>query len=355
MALGSECPPPRATVGGAHEPATKGPFVEAVTKKRMMIFSGSAYPELADEVADHLGMRCAAVKRSQFANGELYARPSESVRGADVFVIQSHVSGTDDGMSVNDHIMEQLLLVDALRRASAKRIVAVMPYYGYSRSDKKTLPREHIGAKLMADMYQAAGADRVMSVDPHTGQIQGFFSTPMDHLTALPLLEEWIRTNVPVEERVMVSPDAGRVRLTEKFAANLDCSMAILHKRRDPNEHNESVSLEVIGDVEGKTAILTDDMIDTAGTICGSARLLKERGAKRVIACATHPIFSGPAKERLEASEIETVVVTNTLPIPPNRRPKNLVVLSIAPIIAQALRAVFEDESVSELFRGENV
>ncbi|MFT6942971.1 MAG: ribose-phosphate pyrophosphokinase [Nitriliruptoraceae bacterium] len=329
--------------------------MEAVTKKRMMIFSGSAYPELADEVAEHLGMRVAGMKRSQFANGELYARPEESVRGADVFLIQSHVSAGDGGMSINDHIMEQLLMLDSMRRASAKRIVAVVPYYGYSRSDKKTLPREHIGAKLVADMFQAAGADRVMSVDPHTGQIQGFFDTPMDHLTALPLLEDWIRANVPANERVMVSPDAGRVRMTEKFAANLDCSMAILHKRRDPNQHNESVSLEVIGDVEGKTAILTDDMIDTAGTICGSAKLLKERGAARVIACATHAIFSGPAKERLENSEIEQVVVTNTLPIPPERKPANLITLSIAPLLAQALRAVFDDQSVSELFRGENV
>lgn len=328
--------------------------MEIVTKKRMMIFSGSAYPELAREVADHLGMRIGELKRSQFPNGELYARPGESVRGADVFVVQSHVS-EPGGLSINDHLMEQLLLIDAMKRASAKRIVAVVPYYGYSRSDKKTLPREHIGARLVADMFQAAGADRVMSVDPHTGQIQGFFHNPMDHLTALPLLETWIADNTSPDNRVMVSPDAGRVRLTEKFAANLDCPMAILHKRRDPHKHGESVTLEVIGDVSGKTAILTDDMIDTAGTICGAAALLKERGAERVIACATHPIFSGPAKERLENSEIETVVVTNTLPIPPERRPENLVVLSIAPIVASALKAVFEDQSVSELFRGENV
>jgi len=328
--------------------------VEVVTKKRMMIFSGSAYPELAREVADHLGMRVGEAQRSQFANGELYARFAESVRGADAFVIQSHVS-EPGGLSINDHIMEQLIMVDALKRASAKRIVAVVPYYGYSRSDKKTLPREPIGARLVADMFEAAGVDRVMSVDPHTGQIQAFFDDPMDHLTALPLLEQWIADNVPSEERVIVSPDAGRVRLTEKFAAKLDCPMAILHKRRDPSKHNQSTTLEVIGEVEGKTAVLTDDMIDTAGTIVGAASLLKERGAKRVIACATHPLFSGPARERLENSEIETVVVTNTLPIPPERRPSNLVVLSIAPILASALRAVFEDASVSELFRGENV
>lgn len=328
--------------------------MEVVTKKRMMIFSGSAYPQLAREVADHLGMALGSVERSRFANGELYTRFGESVRGADVFVIQSHVTETD-GYSVNDHLMEQLVMVDALRRASAKRIVAVMPYYPYSRSDKKTLPREAIGARLVAEMFEAAGVDRVMSVDPHTGQIQGFYNEPMDHLTAIPLLEGWIAENVAAKDRVIVSPDAGRVRLTEKYAAKLDCPMAIMHKRRDPTRHNESVTLEVIGDVEGRTAIVTDDMIDTAGTICGAARVLKERGATRVIAAATHPIFSGPAKERLENSDIETVVVTNTLPIPPERRPANLHVLSIAPIMASAMRAVFEDESVSQLFRGENV
>lgn len=328
--------------------------MEVVTKKRMMIFSGSAYPELAREVADHLGMRVGEAQRSQFANGEMYARYAESVRGTDAFVIQSHVS-EPGGLSINDHIMEQLIMVDALRRASAKRIVAVVPYYGYSRSDKKTLPREPIGAKLIADMFEASGVDRVMCVDPHTGQLQGFFDDPMDHLTALPLLEGWIADNVPEDERVIVSPDAGRVRLTEKYSATLNCPMAIIHKRRDPNSHNQSTTVDVIGDVEGRTAIITDDMIDTAGTICGAAKLLKEKGAKRVVAIATHPIFSGPAKERLENSEIETVVVTNTLPIPASRRPSNLVVLSIAPIVASALRAVFEDESVSELFRGENV
>ena len=316
--------------------------MEAVTKKRMMIFTGSAYPELAREVADHLGMAVGKVDRSQFANGEIYARFGESVRGADVFVMQSHVS-------------EQLIMVDALRRASAKRIVAVVPYYPYSRSDKKTLPREPIAARLMAEMFEAAGVDRVMSVDPHTGQIQGFYDQPMDHLTALPLLVGWIAENIPTEERIIVSPDAGRVRLTEKYASKLDCSMAILHKRRDPTRHNESITLEVIGDVRGKTAIITDDMIDTAGTISGAAQRLIESGAERVIALATHGVFSGPAKQRLEDSVIETVVVTNTLPIPPERRPDNLRVLSIAPILASSMRAVFEDESVSELFRGENV
>ncbi len=330
--------------------------MELTTKKRMMIFSGSSYPELAREVADHLGMRVGEVKLAQFANGELYARFAESVRGADAFVMQSHVS-VPQGRSINDFIMEQLVMIDALKRASAKRVIAVVPYYGYSRSDKKARSREAIAAKLIADMYETAGVDRIMSVDLHTGQIQAFFDDPFDALTALPLLVEWVKQNTSVEERVIVSPDAGRVRLTEKFAGRVGSPIAILHKRRDPEKQNVTETLDVIGDVAGKTAILVDDMIDTAGTICGAAKLLKERGAERVIACATHPLFSGPAAERLEGSVIEKVVVTNTLPIPESRRPgaDKLVVLSIAPILASALRAVFEDESVSDIFRGENV
>lgn len=328
--------------------------MEVVTKKRMMIFSGSSYPDLAREVADHLGMRLGEVTLSRFANGELYARFQESVRGTDAYVMQSHVS-LPDGMSINDFIMEHLIMLDALKRASAKRIVAVIPYYGYSRSDKKARSREAIMARMVADMYASAGVDRIMSVDLHTGQIQGFFNDPFDHLTAMPLLEQWIEENTSPDGRVIVAPDAGRVRLTEKFAGHLGSPIAILHKRRDPDKHNVSETLDVIGDVEGRTAILIDDMIDTAGTICGAAQLLKERGAERVFACATHPIFSGPAAERLSRSVIEKVVVTNTIPIPPERRTDKLVVLSIAPIIASALRAVFEDESVSEIFRGENV
>jgi ribose-phosphate pyrophosphokinase len=328
--------------------------MEIVTKKRMMIFSGSAYPELAREVADHLGMRLGEVKLSQFANGELYARFQESVRGADVFVMQSHVS-IPGGMSINDYIVEQLIMLDALKRASAKRTVAVIPYYGYSRSDKKALAREAIAARMVADMYESVGVDRIMSVDLHTGQIQGFYHDPFDALTALPLLVGWVQENTDDDNRVVVSPDAGRVRLTEKFAGHLGASIAILHKRRDPGRHNVAESLDVIGDVEGRTAILVDDMIDTAGTICGAAQLLKERGAERVIGCATHPLFSGPAVERLRDSVLEKVVVTNTIPIPEERRSEKLVVLSIAPILASALRAVFEDRSVSEIFQGENV
>jgi len=327
--------------------------MELVTRKRMMIFAGSYYHDLAQEVADHLGMRVGDVQLSRFANGELYARFGESVRGADVFVLQSHLSMP--GMSINDLIIEQLVMLDALKRASAKRTVAVIPYYGYSRSDKKARSREAIAARMIADLYEAVGVDRIMSVDLHTGQIQGFFHNPFDHLTALPLLEQWITENTDPARRVIVSPDAGRVRLTEKFAGHLGAPIAILHKRRDPTLHNVAETLDVIGDVEGRTAVLIDDMIDTAGTIVGAAALLMERGAERVIACATHPLFSGPAIERLNNSVIERVVVTNTIPLPSDLQMDKLVVLSIAPILASALRAVFEDESVSEIFRGENV
>ena len=327
--------------------------MELNPRKRMMIFAGSSYQELTEEVAEHLGMRVGEVQLSSFANGERYARFGESVRGADVFVLQSHLS--TPAMSINDFIIEQLVMLDALKRASAKRTIAVIPYYGYSRSDKKARSREAIAARMIADLYQAVGVDRIMSVDLHTGQIQGFFNNPFDHLTALPLLEQWITENTDPAKRVIVSPDAGRVRLTEKFAGHLGAPIAILHKRRDPTRHNVAETLDVIGDVEGRTAVLIDDMIDTAGTIVGAAALLKERGAERVIACATHPIFSGPAVERLDASVIERVVVTNTIPLSADLHMDKLVVLSIAPILASALRAVFEDESVSEIFRGENV
>ncbi|MBW3576998.1 MAG: ribose-phosphate diphosphokinase [Actinobacteria bacterium] len=319
----------------------------------MMIFSGSSYPEFAREVADHLGMRLGEAKLSRFANGELYCRYMESVRGADAFVIQSHTGAARDGMSINDHIMEQLIMVDALRRASAKRICAVIPFYGYSRADKKTLSREPISARLMADLFISAGADRIMSIDLHTGQIQGFFDDPFDHLTALPLLTGWLSDQLDGGEPVVVSPDAGRVRLAEKFASHLDAPIAILHKRR--TAHNIAEVLEVVGDVRDRVAVVVDDMIDTAGTITEAARVLKDHGAARVVACATHPVLSGPATERLRTSEIETLVVTNTLPIPLEHRIDKMVVLSIAPIVASALKAVFEDQSVSEIFRGENV
>lgn len=325
--------------------------MEIVTKKRMMIFSGSTYPELAREVADHLGMRLGRVSTNRFANGELYARYEESVRGADVFVLQSHQS-SGAGRTIHDAIVEHLVMIDALKRASAKRIIAVVPYYAYSRSNQKALPRQPISAKLLAECYEQAGVSRIMSVDLHTAQIQGFFSGPFDHLTALPLLQQWIAENVDEADRVVVAPDTGRVRLAERYAGDLDCPLAIVHRRRSRGEHAASGGLELVGEVADRTAIVVDDMIDTAGRLCDAAELLAQRGAASVIACATHPLFSPPAGRRLADSAIERLVVTDTVPIRTPDRLPGLVVLSIAPILASALRAVFEDESLSELFRG---
>ena len=322
--------------------------MEIVTKKRMQIFTGRSYPELAQEVVDHLGMRLGDVDIHEFANGEIYVRYRENVRGSDVFVIQTHCR------PVNDSIWEQLELIDAAKRASAKRIIAVAPFYGYARQDKKARSREPITAKLLADMLTVAGADRVVSVDLHTGQIQGFFDAPLDHLTALPLLIGWLLEHFADDELVVASPDAGRVRLAEKFQGRLpNASIAFLAKSR--TAHNVARTLAVVGDVEGRTCVLVDDMIDTGGTLVGAAEALMEHGAARVIACATHPVLSGPACDRLAAGPIERVVVTNTLPLPPDCATLDkLEVISIAPIIASTMKAIFEDESVSELFDDEN-
>jgi ribose-phosphate pyrophosphokinase len=321
--------------------------MEIHTKKRMQIFSGRGYPELAREVADHLGMRLGDVDIHEFANGELYVRFRQNVRGSDVFVIQSHCR------PVNTNVMEQLIMIDALKRASAKRIIAVVPFYGYARQDKKTRSREPITAKLLADMFVVAGVDRIVSIDLHTGQIQGFLNEPLDHLTALPLLVDWVDQHWGHHEVVMVSPDAGRVRLAEKFQRQLAGStIAIVHKTR--KAHNVAAALAVVGDVRDRTCVLVDDMIDTAGTMCSAARALTAQGAKRVVACATHPVLSEPACQRIDDSPIERVAVTNTLPIPEECRSDKLEVLSIAPVIASTLKAVFEDESVSEIFHDEN-
>ncbi|HVL98338.1 MAG TPA: ribose-phosphate diphosphokinase [Egibacteraceae bacterium] len=320
--------------------------MEVVTKKRMQIFSGRGFPELAQEVADHLGMRLGDVDIHRFANGEIYCRYRENVRGSDVFVIQTHCA------PVNENIMEQLILIDAAKRASAKRITAVVPYYGYARQDKKTRSREPITAKLLADMLAVAGADRVVSVDLHTQQIQGFLDDPLDSLTALPLLVGWLIEHFDEQELVVASPDAGRVRLAEKFASRLpNASMAFVAKTR--TAHNVAKTLAVVGEVQGRTCVLVDDMIDTAGTICGAAEALIDHGAERVIACATHPVLSGPACGRIERSSIERVVLTNTLPLPADCTDK-VSVVSIAPIVASTMKAIFEDESVSELFDDQN-
>ena len=288
----------------------------------------------------------------RFANGEMHCRFGESIRGADVFVIQTH-SG-EPGWSVNDSLMEQLIMIDAAKRASAKRISAVIPYYGYSRQDRKSRGREPISARLVADLLTVAGADRVLSVDLHADQIQGFFDKPVDHLTALPLLENHFKGKFE-DDLVIVSPDAGRIKVAEKFAGRLHADLAILHKRRRTDVHNVSeTTREVIGNVRGRRCVLVDDMIDTAGTMCNGAEVLMEFGAEEVYATATHPVLSDPAIDRLKNSPIKELVVTNTLPLSPDKQIDKITVLSIAPIVASTIRAVFEDESVSEIFQGEN-
>ncbi|MDH3498550.1 MAG: ribose-phosphate diphosphokinase [Acidimicrobiia bacterium] len=322
--------------------------MELVNRKRFMLFSGSANPDLADEVADELGVRVGHCQRSVFANGEIYVRPSESVRGADCFVIQSH------SHPINFHIMEQLFMIDALKRASARRITAVVPSFGYARQDKKVLPREPIAARLMGDLLLTAGADRIVSVDLHTGQIQGFVDVPFDHLTAMPIFIDHLADQLDGPTTI-VSPDAGGVKRAERFARHLDAYVAFIHKRREADEHNRSRAMAIIGAVTGRHVVIIDDMIDTAGTVTNGARLLREKGARSVRVVATHGIFSGPAIDRLKNAPIDDVIVTNTLPIPDDAtKLDNLKVLSIGPIVAEALQAIFMDSSVSDIFLGEN-
>lgn len=322
--------------------------MELITKKRLILFSGRANVPLADEIAANLGVPLGEVVLSTFASGEIYVRFGESVRGADVFIVQSHAD------AVNDQIMEQLIMIDAAKRASAKRITAVVPFYGYARQDKKTEGREPITARLLADLFTAAGADRLVTVDLHTSQIQGFFDGPVDHLTALPVLSDYLAETLEGEV-VVVAPDAGRVKLAQRFAHRLNADIAIIDKRRPRGTHNVAEALEVVGAVKDRTCVLVDDMIDTAGTITSSAELLMSRGAKCVYVAATHGVLSGPAIDRLKNAPIREVVLTNTLPIDEDKSYPGLKVISIAPIIADALDAVFEDTSVSEIFQGDNV
>jgi len=314
--------------------------------KNMLLFSGRAYPELAEEVASELGVGLVPTSAYDFANGEIFVRFEESVRGSDAFVLQSHTA------PINTWVMEQLLMVDALKRASAKRITVVMPFYPYARQDKKHRGREPISARLVADLFKTAGADRLMAVDLHTAQIQGFFDGPVDHLFALPMLARHVESKWGEQDLVVVSPDAGRVRVAERWTDRLGCGLAIIHKRRDPNVPNEVKVGEVVGEVRGKTCILVDDMIDTGGTITKAADLLFDNGAVDVIVTATHGVLSGPAIDRLKNSRVSEVVVTNTLPIAQEQRFDKLTVLSIAPLIARAVHEVFEDGSVTSLFDG---
>ncbi|MFT7599532.1 MAG: ribose-phosphate pyrophosphokinase [Acidimicrobiales bacterium] len=324
--------------------------MDLVTKKTLHLFTGRQNPELAEAVGLSLGVEVTEAHLSQFANTETHCRFAESVRGSDVFIVQSH--GALEGRSVNDAIFEHLIMVDAARRASAKRITAVMPFYGYGRQDRKSEGREPITARLTADLFAAAGASRLVSVDLHSGQIQGFFNGPLDHLTAMPVLVNHLKTYG--ENLVVVSPDAGRVKVAERYAQQLHADLAIVHKRRLKGLKNAVEAKDVVGEVEGRDCVLIDDMIDTAGTICSAAELLVERGASSVTAAATHGVFSGPAIDRLKNSVLDRVVVTDTLPMPPDKQFDKLEVLSIAPLIADAIRAVFEDTSVSRIFDGQN-
>jgi ribose-phosphate pyrophosphokinase len=320
--------------------------IKASGTKTLMLFAGRAYPELAIEVAEQLGVGLIPTKVFNFANGEIYVRFEESVRGSDAFVLQSHAA------PINEWIMEQLIMVDALKRASAKRITVVMPFYGYARQDKKHRGREPISARLIADLFKTAGADRLMAVDLHTAQIQGFFDGPVDHLWAMPILARYVQTKYDSSNMTVVSPDAGRVRVADLWADKLGTPLAIIHKRRDPNEANQVRVHEVVGAVEGRTCLVVDDMIDTAGTITQAADALLASGAADVLVTATHAVLSGPAVDRLKNSRVREVVVTNTLPIPAERRFDKLTTLSIAPLIARAIREVFEDGSVTSLFDG---
>ncbi|MCH8899469.1 MAG: ribose-phosphate diphosphokinase [Acidobacteria bacterium] len=323
--------------------------MELASRKRLMVFSGSGNEPLAEEVADILGVRLGGVERSIFANGEIYVHYTESVRGADTFVIQSHTH------PINFHIMEQLIMIDALMRASAKRITAVVPFYGYARQDKKGRPREPISARLMGDLFLQAGADRIVSLDLHTGQIQGFVDAPFDHLTAIRLFADYVEDTLQGPTTI-VSPDAGRVKLASRFAAHLDARVAFVHKRRAADVRNEMSTLWVVGDVEDRHCIIIDDMVDTAGTVVGAAELLKERGALSVRVIATHGVLSPPAVDRLKNAPIDELVITNSLPVPDDASHlDSLTVLSIGPILAGAMNAIFADASVSEIFQGENI
>ncbi|MDX2381169.1 MAG: ribose-phosphate diphosphokinase [Acidimicrobiia bacterium] len=328
--------------------------MEKVTTKRLALYSGRTHPALAESVAAHLNIEPGTPNLVEFANGEVRCSFGESVRGTDVFVIQSHYGV--EGRSVNDSIMEQLIMIDAASRASAKRITAVVPFYGYGRQDRKAAGREPITARLVADMFKAAGAKRMISIDLHSGQIQGFFDGPVDHLTAMPVLEDYIRKHA--DRPVIVSPDAGRIKVAERMAQHLgDCGadLAFIYKRRPKGTTNVAQAAEVMGDVDGRLCVLTDDMIDTGGTIVSAAELLTARGATEVWAMATHGVLSGPAIDRLKNGPLSRIVLTDTLPLPPEKQLPKIEVLSVAPLIAEALGAVFDDTSVSDIFGGDNL
>jgi ribose-phosphate pyrophosphokinase len=322
--------------------------LKRTTEKNLMVFTGRAHPGLAEEVSQLLGSGLVPTSAYDFANSEIYVRFEESVRGSDAFVIQSHTA------PVNEWIMEHLIMVDALKRASAKRITVVMPFYGYARQDKKHRGREPISARLMADLFKTAGADRLICVDLHTAQIQGFFDGPVDHLMALPILSDYVSEHYGHERLAVVSPDAGRIKVAEQWSSRLGgAPLAFSHKSRDLDRPNESSANRVVGDVKDRICVLVDDMIDTGGTVVKAADALMSSGAAGVVIAATHAILSDPAVDRLKNCPALEVVVTNTLPIPDEHRFDKLTCLSIAPLISRAIREVFEDGSVTSLFNGQ--
>ena len=319
--------------------------INKTTEKNLMVFTGRTHPALAEAVAEELGTDLVPSSAYEFANGEIYVRYEESVRGCDAFVLQSHAT------PINEAIMEQLLMVDALKRASAKRITVVQPFYGYARQDKKHRGREPISARLMADLFKTAGADRLIAVDLHTDQIQGFFDGPVDHLMARPILADYVKDKYGDRQLAVVSPDAGRIKVAEQWSRQLGgVPLAFIHKTRNIDRPNESVANRVVGEVEGRWCVLVDDMIDTAGTITKAADALMADGAAGVIIAATHAIFSGPAVERMVACAAEEIIVTDTLPLLDEQKFEGLTVLSIAPLVSRAIREVFEDGSVTSLF-----
>ncbi len=320
--------------------------ITATTKKNLVLVSGRAHPALAEAVAKELGTELVPAETRTFANGEIYARYGDSVRGCDAFVMQSHCA------PINEWLMEQLIMVDALKRASAKRITVVAPFYPYARQDKKGRGREPISARLIADLFKAAGADRIMSVDLHAAQIQGFFDGPVDHLFAMPVLLEHFKKQLDPDTVTVVSPDMGRVRVADIWSDKLGTPLAIIHKRRDPKVPNQVSVHEIVGEVEGRVCLLVDDLIDTGRTIAKAAEALKANGATGVVVAATHAVFSDPAVEVLQSDFIDQVVVTDTLPVSADKHWDRLTVLPIAPLLARAIREVFEDGSVTSMFDG---
>jgi ribose-phosphate pyrophosphokinase len=322
---------------------TSSHFRGQVTPELVLV-SGRSHPTLADAVANSLGIKCLDTTIYDFANGEIYVHYKESVRGCDVFVLQTHTE------PLNKNIMEQLIMVDALKRASARSVTVICPFLGYSRQDKKHYGREPISARLIFDLYSAAGADRIMSIDLHSAQIQGFFNGPVDHLYAMPILIKYIRQRVSLDNVTMVSPDAGRIRVAEQWAERFNnAPLAFIHKTRDISQPNKAKSGRVVGEVAGRDCVITDDLIDTGGTIAGAVKALYESGAKSVIVAATHGILSHPAKKVLSESGVTEVVVTDTLPVASEKQFDKLTVLSVAPLIGEAMRAVFEAGSVTSL------